>query len=163
MKALDHFLQRYDEWVTLATKITRDEDNAREVVHVVLDKLIGNTNLENIIEAKKERKYMSTAIYTAYFGNRGAYRRQQPKSQELKDWDEAQGIDPIVLYREQIDIYVKRLPRIEQELFRAHYEDGIPIKEISRCLGMGLSTCHRKIFNAKTTVQNAIIESCSVC
>ena len=159
--------ERYDEIVELSQLIGKSYGNAYEIAHEAILKLIeiSPETIEDVIANDKFREYAGKVIWTMVFGKYGAHKKiVQSVGVELRDQDsEPITINPMLLYREQVEVYARRLPKREQVWFNAHIEKGISIKEISRCTDIPLSSCYRIINRAKQRIADAISEQCSVC
>ena len=164
MKAI---YDRYDEIVELSTLISKGKGNPHEIAHEALLKLvkIPKETIDNVIENNKFREYAGKTIWNMVYGKHGAYKKIAPTSSyELRETDSPiVSINPMLLYREQVEVYARRLPKREKILFDAHIEKGIPIKEISRCTDIPLSSCYRIINRSKQRIADAIAQQCSVC
>ena len=109
------------KWWTFLLRITKERENHLEVAHGVLTSLadIPAETLDNVFAAGKFREYVGRAIWRSYYTKYGRFKRDQPRSEELQDHDRATGMDPVVLYREQIDQHFRRLPKLHRMFFQA--------------------------------------------
>lgn len=61
-------------------------------------------------------------------------------------------IEEKVLLREEVDIYVRHLPKVERLMFSAVFEHGMTAQQLSDCTGVSLRSTHRHIQQIKKSV-----------
>ena len=73
--------------------------------------------------------------------------QRQPSPDEILEKEELRGI---------IREYVRQLPSVQHSVFRLHYRDGLPIKEIASRLGKSEGTIKAHLYHARQKLQHLL-------
>jgi DNA-directed RNA polymerase specialized sigma24 family protein len=118
-------------------------DDPEELVHEVILKLVPKVGT---IKSLKDYAFISM--------KRASW--QKPKHLELEPLPLM--VDDLVLLREELDRYVRHLPKVERLIFSAIYEHGVSTKALASCLGVSIRSAQAYVKQVREAVTNGITE-----
>ena len=153
-----YYWDHYEKHLAYARK--RYGGEAVDLLHTVLI----NFCERDLSHIKDKEAYLYQALRMAHDLSNSDYRRQQAISAELPaNLPGDNGIDPLVIMREGLELYSSRLAQLDRAIFRAHYDSEVSVNEIVRCLEIPQRSVYHILTRSRKAIKNALNIECSVC
>ena len=156
--------KHYKEWQVLSRQLLHQKELADELLHDTLLKILETDQdvLLDIIKREKLHPYVCNALRLACYGSKSSFNykfmRFSKVTQEIT-YDMTDDLASVIaqrLEKEQLDIYISRLPFFERELLFLYALDGFSYGELSKETGIPKAYLYKTIMNAKTILRNSI-------
>jgi DNA-directed RNA polymerase specialized sigma24 family protein len=164
----DAISKHYRQWQVLSRQLLHQKDLSDELLHDTLLKILETDEdvLLEIVKRDKLHQYVCNALRLACYGSKSSFNYKfmrfskvtQELTQDLTDdiTDDLASVIAQRLEKEQLDIYISRLPFFERELLYLYALDGFSYGELSKETGIPKAYLYKTIMNAKTILRNSI-------
>jgi len=157
--------KHYKEWQKLCHELLpAHKDLADDLLHDTLMKIIeaDQDKLEDIIQRGKIHAYVTSALRLAAYSSNSSFNYSFMKfarmAEELNG-DIPDDLSSVIAQRigkEQLDIYISRLPFFERELLFLYALDGFSYGQLSKETGIPKPYLYQTIKNAKKILRKSI-------
>lgn len=140
------------------------KDLADDLLHDTLMKILESDEdkMNDIIKRGKIHAYVTSALRLAAYSSKSSFNYSFMKFSRLAvelDRDITEDLSSVIaqrLEKEQLDIYISRLPFFERELLFLYALDGFSYGALSKETGIPKAYLYQTIKNAKTILRNSI-------
>lgn len=160
MKPLDYFAPRNDEWLLMARSISPDPFETLQEAYLKLhSSLEGREEMLSEMHPNQLSIYMWLTLKSCAIAVSKENAKYQQLDQEAEpehtEYQEAKDITPLM---QEIEKQVRGFHWYDEKLFRLHYEDGLPMREIARQTNISLSSIFHTLKTCRNKIKNQLNE-----